>query len=695
MANLVIVESPAKAKTIEKYLGKKYKVMASVGHVRDLPKSEFGIDLEHNFAPKYISIRGKSQVINALKKEVKAADNVYLATDPDREGEAISWHLCTLLGLDPTDKKRITFNEITKNAVNNAIKNPTVINQNLVDAQQARRVVDRIVGYKLSPFLWKKVKKGLSAGRVQSVATALIVEREQEIRDFVPVEYWTLDGVFSPAGSTRKLKAKFHGTEKGKMEIHTADEAQHLYDEISASKFFVKGLKEGTKAKSPAPPFTTSTLQQEASKRLNFQARRTMKAAQELYEGVEVAGEGLVGLITYMRTDSLRISDDAAAAAKEHIISTYGKEFYPARRRYYKTKKSAQDAHEAIRPTTMHLTPEVVRSSLSSDQYRVYKLIYERFIASQMSDAVYDTVSASFSDGKYVFRYSAQCINFTGYSKVYADGEKQETTHKLPKLTEGDSLKLVELEQEQNFTQPPARYTEASLIKTLEESEVGRPSTYVPIITTILAREYVERDGKNLKSTALGEITTQLMKENFPDIVDTEFTAKLEQRLDVIEEGGIQWQEVVAPFSDNFFANLTKAEEKLKDTRIKVPEEVTEEICPNCGQNLVVKSGRFGKFLACPGYPNCKFTKAIIVDTGVACPKCGGKILQKRSKTGKTYYGCEHNPQCDFMTWDTPQKETCPHCGKNLYRRNGRYRQVYCANSACPSAKNNESKDKQ
>ena len=693
MSNLVIVESPAKAKTIEKYLGKKYKVVASVGHVRDLPKSDFGIDVENGYAPKYISIRGKSQVINGLKKDVKNAQKVFLATDPDREGEAISWHLCTLLGLDPAEKNRITFNEITKNAVNDAIKNPTVINQDLVDAQQARRVLDRIVGYKLSPFLWKKVKKGLSAGRVQSVATALIVEREQEIRDFVAQEYWTLDGIFVKTDSSAKMKARFYGTENGRMEIRNADEAERVYQEIVNSKFSVKQLKVGTKAKSPAPPFTTSTLQQEASKRLNFQARRTMKAAQELYEGVEVAEEGLVGLITYMRTDSMRISNDAATAAKDHIINNYGQEFYPARRRVYKTKKSAQDAHEAIRPTTMHLTPEMVRGSLSMDQYRVYKLIYERFIASQMSDAIYDTVSASFTDGKYVFKFSAQSLKFAGYSKVYADTEKTENSIKLPKLAEGDPLKLAELSKEQNFTQPPARYTEASLIKALEEAEVGRPSTYVPIITTILAREYVEREGKNLKSTALGEIITELMKENFPDIVDCDFTAKIEKKLDTIEDGKVQWQKVIDPFYKEFVSNLSKAEEKLRDTKVKVPDEVTDEICPNCGKNLVIKSGRFGKFLACPGYPDCKFTKAIIIDTGVPCPKCGGKILQKRSKAGKTYYGCEHNPTCDFMTWDIPQKEACPHCGKNLYRRNNRYRQIYCANSACPAAKKAESKD--
>ncbi len=693
MANLVIVESPAKAKTIEKYLGKKYRVVASVGHVRDLPKSEFGVDVDHDFAPKYISIRGKSQVINTLKKEVKNANKVFLATDPDREGEAISWHLCTLLGLDPTERNRITFNEITKNAVNAAIKAPTVVNLDLVNAQQARRVLDRIVGYKLSPFLWKKVKKGLSAGRVQSVATALIVEREEEIRAFVPQEYWNMHGTFTKTDSTRKMKTLFYGTVDGKLDIHTEQEAQQLYDEILQSSFSVSQVKNGSKSKSPAPPFTTSTLQQEASRRLNFQARRTMKAAQELYEGVEVAGEGLIGLITYMRTDSMRISDDAAAAAKEFIENNYGTEFYPSRRRVYKTKKSAQDAHEAIRPTTLRLTPEAIRSSLTTDQYRVYKLIFERFIASQMSDAVYDTVSASFSDGKYVFRLNAQSLKFAGYTKVYNDTDKTETQARLPKLAVGDPLKLVELEKEQNFTQPPARYTEASLIKTLEELEVGRPSTYVPILTTIIGREYVEREGKNLKPTALGEITTGLMKEHFPQIVDCAFTAKLEKRLDTIEDGKVQWQKVIAGFYGDFSVSLSKAEEKLKDVRVKVPDEVTEEICPNCGQNLVIKSGRFGKFLACPGYPDCKFTKPIIIDTGVACPKCGGKILQKRSRAGKTYYGCEHNPTCDFMTWDVPLKDLCPHCGKNLYRRNNRYRQIYCANAACPGAKKEQTKD--
>lgn len=687
MSNLVIVESPAKAKTIEKYLGKNYKVVASVGHVRDLPKSEFAVDIEHNFAPKYISIRGKSQIINALKKDVKGADRVYLATDPDREGEAISWHLCTLLGLNPDDKNRITFNEITKNAVRQAIQHPTVIDNNLVDAQQARRVLDRIVGYKLSPFLWKKVKKGLSAGRVQSVATALIVQREKEIRAFVPQEYWTIDGLFVKKGTARKMKARFYGTSAGKVDIHNEKEADALYEAIKDASFVAQSVKIGTKKKSPAPPFTTSTLQQEASRRLNFQARRTMKAAQELYEGVDIEGVGLTGLITYMRTDSLRISDDAAAAAKEYIVRQYGEAFYPSKRRVYKTRKSAQDAHEAIRPTSMELTPLSIKESLSYDQYRVYKLIYERFIASQMSDAIYDTMAIDFSDGEHIFKTNCQAIKFAGYTTLYEEAEKKEESQsKLYAIQEGDSVRLHELEKQQNFTQPPSRYTEASLIKTLEENEVGRPSTYVPIITTILAREYVEREGKTLKPTKLGEITTDLMSDYFPNIVDCDFTANLEKQLDTVEEGKEKWQDVIAQFYGGFEKSLENAEEKLKDVRFKVPDEVTDEVCPNCGKNLVIKSGRFGKFLACPGYPECKFTKAIIVDTGVPCPKCGAKILQKRSKTGKTYYGCEHNPTCDFMTWDIPLKDKCPHCGQNLFRRNNRFRQVYCANTACPGA---------
>ncbi len=681
MSNLFIVESPAKAKTIEKYLGKKYKVMASMGHIRDLPKSDFGIDIEHDFAPKYISIRGKSELIRALKKEAQKADTVYLATDPDREGEAISWHLATLLGLEAGKGKRVVFNEITKGALKNAVANPTEINMNLVDAQQARRVLDRIVGYKLSPFLWRKVKKGLSAGRVQSVATAMIVDREEEIRAFVPKEYWNLTAVFS--SETDTIEAKFHGTPKKSIEIHSEEEAVKLFNEIQNSQFTVTDIKRAEKKKSPAPPFTTSTLQQEASRRYNFQAKRTMKAAQELYEGVNVKGVGLVGLITYMRTDSLRISDEAAAAAKEHIIATYGAEYYPPTRRYFKTKKSAQDAHEAIRPTNISITPDQVKISCTPDQYRIYKLIYDRFLASQMAEAVYDTLAVEIGDGKYVFKATCQSVKFKGFTSAYKETEDKEKNHRrLYRVESGDSMKIDTLEKEQNFTQPPARYTEASLIKALEENEIGRPSTFVPIITTILAREYVERDGKSLKPTALGEVTTQLMKEHFGSIVDYDFTAHLEKELDKVEEGSAQWQAIVGDFYGIFSKTLETAEKSLTE-RVKIPEEVTDEICPNCGKNLVIKNGRFGKFLACPGYPDCRFTKTIIIDTGVPCPKCGGKILKKRSKAGKTYYGCEHNPSCDFMTWDEPLKKTCEKCGAPLFKRTGRNRGTYCSNPEC------------
>ena len=683
MSNLFIVESPAKAKTIEKYLGKKFKVMASMGHIRDLPKSEFGIDVENNFKLKYISIRGKSDLIRSLKKEAQKADMVYLATDPDREGEAISWHLASLLGLDETQCKRVVFNEITKTALKSAVANPTTINMNLVDAQQARRVLDRIVGYKLSPFLWRKVKKGLSAGRVQSVATALIVDREEEIRAFVPKEYWNISAIFSQTNGTGKIEAKFHGTVKKALEIHNEEEAAKIYDDIKNSSFSVTNIKRAEKKKSPAPPFTTSTLQQEASRRCNFQAKRTMKAAQELYEGVNIKGIGLVGLITYMRTDSLRISDEAAAAAKEHIINNYGAEYYPPSRRIFRTKKSAQDAHEAIRPTNLSITPEQAKLTCTPDQYRIYKLIYDRFLASQMAEAVYDTLAMEIGDGKYLFKAASQVIKFKGYTAAYEESEdKEKTTRRLYKAEVGDALLINELTKEQNFTQPPSRYTEASLIKALEENEIGRPSTFVPIITTILAREYVERDGKTLKPTALGEVTTKLMKDHFSSIIGYDFTAQLETQLDKIEEGSADWHNIIKPFYEIFTKTLDEAEKSLTE-RVKVPEEVTEEICPNCGKNLVIKSGRFGKFLACPGYPNCRFTKAIVVDTQVPCPKCGGKILKKKSKAGKTYYGCEHNPSCDFMTWDEPLTTKCEICGSPLFKRAGRGRGTYCSNPNC------------
>ncbi len=682
MADLVIVESPAKAQTIEKYLGKKFKVISSKGHVRDLPKSDFAVDIENNFKPKYITIRGKSDLIKTLKKEAKAADTVYLATDPDREGEAISWHLYEILGLNEQNSRRIVFNEITKPALQEAVKNPRGIDYDLVDAQQARRVLDRIVGYKLSPFLWRKVKKGLSAGRVQSVATAMVVDRENEIRDFVAKEYWNISAVFGKKGSAARIHAKFHGTLKKAVEVTSEEQATKICDAIEGTQFNVLSVKTGQKKKSPAPPFTTSTLQQEASRRYNFQTKRTMKAAQELYEGVNISEFGLVGLITYMRTDSLRISDDAAAAAKEFIINNYGKEYYPPKRRYYKTKKSAQDAHEAIRPTNMEITPDTAKGSLSLDQYRLYKLIYDRFVASQMSDAVYDTQTADISNGEYLFKASCQAASFKGYTALYQDPEKEEDK-KLYKLEDGEALKLVESKREQNFTQPPLRYTEGTLTKALDENGIGRPSTFMPIISTILARDYVERDGKFLKPTALGEVTTQLMKDYFGSIIDYDFSANLEAELDKVSDGQMVWQELIENFYQLFDKTLTSAEEELKNTRIKVPDEVTEEVCPNCGKNLVIRSGRFGKFMACPGYPDCKFTKAIVVDTGVPCPKCDGKIIQKKSKTGKIFYGCDHFPDCNYMNWDEPLKQKCEICGSNLFRKSGKRRIIYCPNPDC------------
>ena len=687
MYNLLIVESPAKAQTIEKYLGKQYKVVSSKGHVRDLPKSEFGVDLEHNFKPKYISIRGKSDLIKSLKKEVKDADMVYLATDPDREGEAISWHLYELFGLNENNSKRVVFNEITQNALQEAVNNPRTIDYDLVDAQQARRVLDRIVGYKLSPFLWKKVKKGLSAGRVQSVATAMVVDRENEIKEFKPKEYWNINAVFNKKSSTLKIPAKFHGTVKKAIEVESEEQAAKILEKVSSSEFTVANVKNTDKKKSPSPPFTTSTLQQEASRRYNFQTKRTMKAAQELYEGVNVAGFGLVGLITYMRTDSLRISDDAAKAAKKHIISIYGEEYYPAKRKVYKTKKGSQDAHEAIRPTNLELTPAIVKPSLSQDQYKIYQLIYNRFLSSQMSDATYSTLSADILNGEYVFKAYSQTVKFKGFTALYQDADKEVADKKLYNLEDGDKMSIVEITPEQHFTQPPLRYTEGTLTKALDENGIGRPSTFMPIISTIISHEYVERDGKFLKPTILGEVTTKLMKDYFSSIINYDFSAELEAELDKVSDGKMIWQDMIGDFYDLFAKTLSEAEESLKETRIKVPDEVTEEICPNCGKNLVVKSSRFGKFLACPGYPECKFTKSIIEDTGVPCPKCGGKIIKKKSKTGKVFFGCDKYPSCDYVSWDEPLTTKCENCGSNLFKKSGKRRIIYCPNPDCQKVK--------
>ncbi len=683
--NLVIVESPAKAKTIQKYLGKKYEVIASMGHIRDLPKSTIGVDIENNFKPKYINIRGKEALIKELKAAAKKSDKVYLATDPDREGEAISWHLSHLLGLSDQDDNRVTFNEITKSGVVNGMEHPRKIDQDLVDAQQARRVLDRIVGYKLSPFLWKKVKSGLSAGRVQSVTVRLIVDREAEIKAFVPVEYWTVDAKFLAKGARKAFGAKFYGMDGEKTELRTQEEAQAVLDRLQGAEYTVSGIKKSVRRKAPAPPFTTSTLQQEASRRLGFQARRTMKAAQELYEGVDVKGMGAVGLITYMRTDSLRVSDEARTAAYQFVETAYGKDYIPKSPKVYKTKNNAQDAHEAVRPTMPGLSPDQVKESLTTDQYKLYKLVWERFIASQMADALLDTVSVDISANGCLFKASGYTVKFDGYTVLYEESkdDEDEAVGALPKLAQGDLLKLKSLEPNQHFTQPPPRYTEASLIKTLEENGIGRPSTYAPTITTVLTRGYVEREGKQLVPTLLGEVTTQLMKEHFQSIVDVDFTAKMEKNLDNVEIGKKPWVNVIKDFYGDFAQTLAKAEEIMGDVRIKVPDEETDIVCEKCGRNMVIKTGRYGKFLACPGFPQCRNTKTIAQETPGLCPLCGGKVLEKKSKKGKKYFGCEKNPTCQFMTWDTPLAEKCPKCGSTLYKKAGKNGKVYCLKPDC------------
>ena len=682
MSNLVIVESPAKAKTIKKYLGSNYEVMASMGHIRDLPKSSLGVDVENGFEPKYIAIKGKSDLIKQLKSQAKKSDKVFLATDPDREGEAISWHLANILGLNLGEKNRVTFNEITKQGVKSGMKQPRTVDLNLVDAQQTRRILDRIVGYKISPILWKKVKNGLSAGRVQSVAVRLIVDREEEINAFVSEEYWSIDAKLLAKSSKRAFNSKLHLKDDEK--INNSTQAENIVKEIENADFVVESIKKGTKSKVPAPPFTTSTMQQEASKRLGFQAKRTMKTAQELYEGVEIKGMGAVGLITYMRTDSLRISDEAANAAKTFIRSNYGDEFTPSFNRVYKTRNNAQDAHEAIRPTMPNLTPEQAKDNLTSDQYKLYKLIWERFMASQMSNAEYNTVAVDIKVNKHLFKSFGSSVKFAGFTVLYDDKSEDEQEEKnLPEMEVGEVLKVKEITPNQHFTQPPSRYTEASLIKALEENGIGRPSTYAPTITTIISRDYIEREAKLLKPTVLGEVTTALMKENFPDIVNVEFTANMENDLDNIGEGKLVWNNVVGDFYDGFSVTLKSAEEKLVGEKIKIPDEETDIVCELCGRNMVIKKGRFGKFLACPGYPECKNTKPIIQETQGSCPKCGGKILAKKSKKGNPYYGCENNPKCDFMTWDVPVSEKCPVCSKTLFKKTGRVRKTYCAAEGC------------
>ena len=655
---LIIVESPAKANTIKKFLGGNTKVVASMGHVRDLPKSKLGIDIENNFEPEYINIRGKGDLIKELKKDAKSAKKVYLATDPDREGEAIAWHLSKILDVDKDKITRVTFNEITKTAVQKAVKEPRDIDINLVDAQQARRVLDRIVGYKISPILWKKVRRGLSAGRVQSVAVKLIVDREEEIEKFIPEEYWNIYVKLLDEKTNKTFEARFFGKDKKKQEIHSKEQVDEILKNIKNAKYIVEEVKKGEKKRNPAPPFTTSTMQQEASRKLGFTLKKTMSVAQVLYEGVKIPEKGTVGLITYMRTDSTRISEEARTAAKEHIVKTYGEKYYE--NRYFKTNKEAQDAHEGIRPTYADLEPDKIKESLTNDQYKLYKLIYNRFMASQMSPAVYDTMAVTIDANTYTFKANGQNLKFKGFMTLYVEGtdEKQEEEEGIiPELEPKQEVKEKSIEPKQSFTEPPARYTEASLVKALEEKGIGRPSTYSPTITTILERRYIEKEQKQLIPTELGKVVNKLLTENFTDIINVEFTAKVENQFDDIAEGKEKWKEMIEEFYGPFEKNLEKVEKELE--HVEIEEEVSDVKCDKCGRMMVYKYGRFGKFLACPGYPECKNTKAIIETIDIPCPKCGGIVQVRKAKNKRKYYICENNPKsCDYISWNKPTKET-------------------------------------
>ena len=698
---LVIVESPAKARTIEKYLGSDFKVVASMGHLRDLPKSTMGVDIEHGFEPHYIPVKGKEDIISELKKSAKSAGMVYLATDPDREGEAIAWHLKELLELSDDKACRVTFNEITKKVVTESIKKPREIDIDLVDAQQARRILDRIVGYELSPLLWKKIRRGLSAGRVQSVATRMVVDREKEIRAFVPEEYWLLDALLKRADGS-EFTARYYGDQSGKVELKSVEQTDAVIAAVTDKPFTVDSVKRSKKQRSPSPPFITSTLQQEASRRLGMTPRRTMSIAQQLYEGVDITGQGTIGLITYMRTDSLRISEEAINAARSYISAHYGEKFCPATPNRYKARAGAQDAHEAIRPTNVALAPEQVRHDLTREQYMLYRLIWGRFTASQMSNAVYDTFAVEVSCEGHRFRASYSELVFPGYTAVYDDEKDDEGTagaKRIPNITEGETASATKLTKEQRFTQPPSRYTEATLIRAMEEKGIGRPSTYAPTITTILSHEYVVKEGKYLRPTSLGEVVTGLMEERFPDIVDLKFTARMEDGLDEIEKGDKDWKGYLSDFYGAFEKEMKEAETAMEGQRIKVPDEESDEICPNCGRRLVYKSGRFGRFLACPGYPECTFTMPIVVEMPGKCPACGGRLLKRTSRNGYAYYACERGKDCPwrgtgtdgreiigFMTWDVPTKDNCPECGKTLFKRSGRGRsKPFCINPECPN----------
>ena len=677
---LVIVESPAKAQTIKKFLGSNYKVEASIGHVRDLPKSQLGVDVENDFEPKYITIRGKGELLAKLRKDAKAADKIYLATDPDREGEAISWHLVHALNLQEANFSRITFNEITKNAVKKSIKEAREIYMDLVDAQQARRVVDRVVGYSLSRLLWGKVKKGLSAGRVQSVALKLVCDREKDINNFVPEEYWSIDAKLLK--NSTEIIAKFYGTKDKKIELSNESEVNEILKNLSRGKFVVEEVKKGIRRRKAMPPFTTSTLQQEASKYLSFTAQKTMMVAQQLYEGVNIKGEGVTGLVSYIRTDSVRISDDAYNEIKQFVAENYGDRFNSEERNVYASRKKAQDAHEAIRPTYVDKTPDSIKSSLTKEQYKLYRLIWERAVASQMAPALYNTQSSTIKVKNYVFKHAGSLIEFKGFLEVYDRVEDEEAAGKMPSLEEGDSLTKKEILPEQHFTKPPARFSDASLIRTLEEAGVGRPSTYAPTLATLANRNYITKEKKLFFTTELGEVVNGIIEEYFANIADADFTARMEDELDNVEEGSKEWKAIIRDFYPEFKKEMENAEEKLD--KIEIKNEETDIICEKCGRNMVIKYGRYGKFLACPGFPECSNTKPLFEETDALCPKCGKKIYLKKTKKGRKYYGCEDNPEvCDFISWNIPAKDKCPTCGSYMVEKGGKVAKIVCANEKC------------
>lgn len=695
MSDLVIVESPAKAKTIKKYLGGNYEVIASMGHVRDLPKTRLSVDIKKKFAPKYEIIKGKEKLVEELKELAEKSDKIYLATDPDREGEAISWHLAYILGLPLDDNNRVEFNEITKNGVTNGMAHPRSINIDLVNAQQARRILDRLVGYKLSPFISQKIRRGLSAGRVQSVAVRIIVDREEEIRKFKPEEYWTIDAKFIPKGSRKSFSASLYSDANGKIKIENQEQAEKIEQDLADAEYMITKVKHGTRRKTPAPPFITSTLQQEASRKLGFQSRRTMKVAQELYEGVDIEGMGATGLITYMRTDSLRISDVAKEEAAQYILNRFGEKFLPAKPRVFKTKSKAQDGHEAIRPSMPSLSPEDVKASLTSDQFKLYNLIWNRFMASQMSDCIQKTTQAEISAKEYIFKASGYYVDFEGFTTLYVESKdtEEEKSTQLPPLEKDMPVKCKELKKNQHFTQPPARYTEASLIKALEEYGIGRPSTYAATITTITSREYVKREAKTLYPTELGEVMTNLLKERFPKIVNYKFTAQMEENLDEVEHGHEEWVELLDEFYSDFDKTLKKAKEEMEGVKLQLKEDQTDIICDKCGRQMVVKVGRYGKFIACPGYPECKNVLKFVEKTGVKCPKCNGDVIVKHTKKKRVFYGCSNYPECDFVSWNEPVNERCPQCGGILFKKKGKKPKLYCATEGCGFEKEFVEKD--